>query len=255
MHDFFTAFSAAPSQRAIGSKMEIVCFDRFHFTANPGSPLLGFAGLLLSPTKVTSMNRLVLALAASLALATSASAQTFTKSPAQVEAGAYAIDASHTRVMFGVSHMGFSTWYGEFPSATGSLTLDPKTPANSKLEVTVQTASLTTTNTKLDDELRSADWLDATKYPTITFTSKSVKVTSPGKAEVVGDLTLHGVTRPVTLTASFNGAGPNPLSKAYTTGFEVSGKIKRSDFGVKTYIPVIGDEVDLIISAAFEKQK
>jgi polyisoprenoid-binding protein YceI len=83
---------------------------------------------------------------------------------------------------------------------------------------------------------------------------KSTKVTETGKdaAKVTGDLTFHGVTKPVTLAVKFNGAGTNPLDKKYTAGFEVSGKIKRSDFGMKTYVPLIGDDVDLIISAGFE---
>ena len=178
---------------------------------------------------------------------------TLVTNPAQVQAGAYKVEPSHTRVLFSVSHMGFSTWYGDFTGASGTLQLDPANPANSRLDVTVPTASVVTTNSKLDAELRSADWLDAARYPAMTFKSRKVTVTAPGRAEVAGDLTLHGVTRPVTLQARFNAAGGNPLSKAYTAGFEVSGKIKRSEFGVTKYVPLIGDDVDLIVSAAFEK--
>lgn len=173
--------------------------------------------------------------------------------PAAVQAGAYKVEPNHTRVLFAVNHMGFSTWYGNFTHAAGALTLDPANPAGSSLSVTVPTGSVETTNTVLDGELKSADWFDAAKYPTITFKSSKVTVTGPGQADVAGDLTLHGVTKPVVLHAKFNAAGVNPLDKAYTVGFEVSGKIKRSEFGVTKYVPLIGDDVDIIISAAFEK--
>lgn len=194
------------------------------------------------------------AVALSLSFAAPVLAQsTLVTEPAKVQAGAYKVEPSHTRVLFAVSHMGFSTWYGDFTGASGSLVLDPARPANSRLDVSVPTGSVSTTNSVLDGELKSADWFDAAKYPTITFKSRQVTVTAPGRADVAGDLTLHGVTKPVTLKAKFNAAGANPLSKAYTVGFEVSGKIKRSDFGVTKYVPVVGDDVDIIISAAFEK--
>ena len=88
----------------------------------------------------------------------------------------------------------------------------------------------------------------------MSFKSEKVVATGKDTADVEGQLTLHGVTRPVTLHATFNGAGVNPMDKHYTVGFDAKGRIKRSDFGVKTYVPLIGDEVDLILSAAFEKQ-
>jgi polyisoprenoid-binding protein YceI len=190
------------------------------------------------------------ALALSLAAATGAQAEA---APSAVPAGAYKIEPGHTRMLFAVSHMGFTTWYGDFTGASGALQLDSADPSRSLLQVSVPTASVATTNAALDGELKGADWFDATRYPTITFKSRTVTPTGPGTADVAGDLTLHGVTRPVTLHARFNGAGVNPLDKAYTVGFEVSGKIKRSDFGVAKYVPMIGDDIDLIISAAFEK--
>jgi polyisoprenoid-binding protein YceI len=174
--------------------------------------------------------------------------------PAAVSPGAYKVEPTHTRVLFAVSHMGFTTWYGDFTGASGALQLDPQAPARSHVEVSVPTASVTSTNAKLDGELKGPDWLDAARFPTMTFRSRQVTPTGPNTADVAGDLTLHGVTRPVTLQARFNAAGANPLDNAYTVGFEVSGKIKRSDFGVAKYVPLVGDEVDLIISAAFEKQ-
>ena len=175
-------------------------------------------------------------------------------SPAAVQAGAYGVEPAHTRVLFSVSHMGFSTWYGEFTGASGSLTLDPKNARVDAVSVSVPTASISTSNATLNEELKGDKWFDAAKFDTISFRSTKVVPTGAKTADVVGELTLHGVTRPVTLKATFNAAGVNPLTKGYTVGFEVSGDIKRSDFGVSTYVPLIGDDVHLIISAAFEKK-
>ena len=189
-----------------------------------------------------------------LVAAPAAAEQAISPDPSKVEAGTYSVEPSHTRVMFGVSHIGFTTYYGDFPGASGTLDLEAKNPDKSKLEIRVPVANVWTPSEKLSGELKGDQWLDAAKYPDMTFKSTKVTKTGENTAKVTGDLTIHGVTKPVTLNAKFNAAGPNPLDKKYTTGFEVSGKIKRSDFGVKTYVPVIGDEVDLIISAAFVKQ-
>lgn len=175
--------------------------------------------------------------------------------PAAVQAGNYTVETSHTRVQFTVSHMGFSDWYGDLTGVTGSLVLDPKAPAKAKVDVTIPVASISTTNTTLDGELKSDAWLDAGKYPEIRFTSTGVTPTGPRTANITGNLTFHGVTRPVVLKAAFLASGVNPLSKGYTVGFNATTAIKRTDFGVKTYIPLIGDDVTLRISAAFEKAK
>ena len=114
--------------------------------------------------------------------------------------------------------------------------------------------SVMTTSTKLDEELRSADWLDAGQFPDMTFVSTKVAPAGKGKAKVTGDLMIHGVTKPATLEVSFVGAGVNPLDKKYTVGFEAKGDVKRSDFGVKKYVPLIGDTLHLSIAGAFEHQ-
>ena len=182
-------------------------------------------------------------------------AATSSTDPKAVQAGAYAVEPSHTRVQFSVSHLGFTDWNGDFSGVSGKLNLDPAKPAADAVDVTIPVASVSTTNATLDGELKSDQWLDAGKYPTIRFVSTKVTRTAANRATISGNLTLHGVTRPVTLAARFNGAGVNPLSKAYTVGFNATGVIKRSDFGVKTYLPLIGDETTLTISAAFERAK
>jgi len=195
------------------------------------------------------------ALAAALLLALGAApALAADPAPADVQAGGYVVEPSHTKVLFSLSHLGFTTWYGEFGSAAGRLNLDPQNLASSSLDVSVPVASVNTNNTKLDEELKGADWFDAAKYPAMTFHSTKIVRTGETTADVDGDLTIHGVTHHEVLHAKFNRAGVNMMDKAYTAGFEVSGVIKRSDFGVSKYVPVVGDDVTLIISAGFEKK-
>ena len=195
-----------------------------------------------------------MALAAALGATGPAAAQVATHEPSQVAAGSYAVEPEHTQVGFGVSHMGFTTYYGRFAGASGTLELTPKNPAGSRLSVSVPTASVSTTSDKLDGELRGPDWFDAAKYPQISFVSTGIVPSGFGAAKVSGNLTMHGVTKPVTLDVRFVGAGTNPLDKKYTVGFSATGVLSRSEFGVKTYVPLVGDEVAITISGAFEKQ-
>lgn len=197
-----------------------------------------------------------LILAATLSLAShSAQAQSpvANATPSAAQAGDYKVETSHTRTQFTVSHMGFTDWYGDFTGISGTLSIDPKAIAKAKVDITIPVASVSTTNTTLDGELKSAQWFDAAQFPTIRFVSTRVEQTGPRTALITGNLTFHGVTRPVTLRASFNASGVNPMTKGYTLGFNASTLINRSDFGVKTYVPLIGDSVAIRISAAFEK--
>jgi polyisoprenoid-binding protein YceI len=203
------------------------------------------------------MNRILLS-TAMLFVATSALADTpavpANSNPAAVKAGTYTVEASHTRTQFTVSHMGFTDWYGDFTGTSGSLSIDPRNIAATRLDITIPVSSVSTTNAKLDDELKSAAWLGAEQFPTIRFVSTKIVKTGAKTAAITGNLTLHGVTRPVVLAATFNGAGINPLSKAYTVGFNARTAIRRSDYGVKAYIPLVGDELTIRISAAFEQK-
>ena len=197
----------------------------------------------------------ILALGLGLAAAPPALAQTVaTHDPSQVHGGSYAVEPGHTQVMFTVSHMGLSNYTGTFTGASGELQLDPKDATASSLKVSVPVASVMTTSGKLNDELKSGQWLDAARFPDMTFVSSKVTPDGKDKAKVVGDLTLHGVTKPVTLQVKFIGAGVNPIDKRYTVGFEAKGELKRSDFGVKTYVPLIGDTLHLTIAGAFEQK-
>ena len=177
-----------------------------------------------------------------------------TRDPAQIPAGTYAVDPNHTQVGWRVSHMGFSNYAGGFSDASGTLELQPMNPSASKLTIKIPVASVTTTSAKLTDELKGDQWLDGAKFPEMTFVSTKIAPAGKDHAKVTGDLTLHGVTKPVTLDVTLVGAGVNPLDKKMTVGFEATGVVKRSEFGVKTYLPLIGDDLHLTIAGAFEKQ-
>lgn len=193
------------------------------------------------------------ALAFALVTGNTASAQVVT-SAAQAQSGTYDVEPGHTQVSFSVLHFGFTNYLGIFSNVSGTLILDPKNPTTSKLSVTIPVDSVQTTSSKLNDELKGTQWFDAAKFPNATFESTSIHVTGRNDALVTGNLTLHGVTKPETLKVHFIGAGINALDKKYTTGFEATGTLKRSDFGVKMYVPYVSDEVQLRINGAFEKQ-
>ncbi len=181
-------------------------------------------------------------------------AQTASHEPATVKAGSYAVEPGHTQVGFSLLHLGFSYYSGVFSNVSGMLHLDPSKPEASRLEVSIPIDSVLTTSAKLDGELKGPDWFDAARYPTATFSSTRVTRTGADTARVEGTLTLHGVSEPETLSVHFVGDGVNPLDKRYTVGFEAIGTIRRSRFGVKTYVPLVGDDVRLTIAGAFELQ-
>jgi polyisoprenoid-binding protein YceI len=171
----------------------------------------------------------------------------------QLEGGQFAVDKSHAKIIFSTTHFGFSTYYGLFNDFDAKLTFDPKAPAKSALAVTVNMNGIDTTNPKLDGHLKSADFFNAEKFPQAVFTATKIEVTGPAAGTITGDLSLHGVTKPVTLEATFNGGGQNPMTKAYVLGFNAVGHLKRSEFGISTYVPAVGDDVTLTISAEFDR--
>lgn len=180
---------------------------------------------------------------------------------ARVAAGTYAADAGHTMVVWKVDHFGFSDYTGIFGDVTGTLVIDPANPAAAKVDVTIPVAKVTTASAGLTSHLLRAgkdggkpDFFGPAPADA-KFVSTSVVLNDDGdEAKVTGNLTLNGVTRPVTLDVDFHGAGNNPFNKKATVGFEAEGKIRRSDFGITYAIPMVSDEVELEIHAAFEKQ-
>lgn len=190
-------------------------------------------------------------LAAALLFSPAAQAQT-TQTPAAVKAGAYKLDPDHSKVTWSVTHLGFSTYVGQFAGATGTLKIDPANLAATELLVTIDANQVGTLSAGLDKHLKSPDFLDTAKFPTATFKATRVARTGDRTADITGDLTLHGVTRPVVLHATFNQAGVNVVDKTYSLGFDAKAVIKRSEFGIAAYVPAVSDEVTLQVAAEFK---
>jgi polyisoprenoid-binding protein YceI len=165
----------------------------------------------------------------------------------------YKIDPSHTHVLFMVDHLGFSKMIGVFADTAGTIGFDPANPAASQLNVIMKTASLQTQFAPRDADLKGADWFNAAEFPEMTFVGTTFAKSDDKSGKVTGNLTVLGVTKPVTLDVTFNKSGVSPASKAETVGFSARGSFNRSEFGMKTFLPYIGDKVDVIIETEATK--
>lgn len=177
--------------------------------------------------------------------------------PLDVPSGAYISDPAHTNLLWNLKHFGLSNYYGRFDKIDAKLQLDSSDITKSTLLVKIDPKSVDTNypaspNT-FNTEIASEKFFDAAKFPEITFQSTSVKLTSDKTGTVTGNLTFHGVTKPVTLDVTLNGALPShPMTKKPAIGFSAKGVIKRSDFGVDTLIGPLSDDVDLTIETEFK---
>jgi polyisoprenoid-binding protein YceI len=167
----------------------------------------------------------------------------------QAMAADYVIDreGQHAFVNFKIGHLGYSYIYGTFKDFDGTFSFDDKNPAASKVRVTLKTASVDTNHAERDKHIKSAACLNVSKNPTATFVSTSVKSTGQGTADVTGNLTLNGVTRPVVIQAKFVGEGNDPWG-GYRAGFEGTATIKLKDFAIEKDLGPASQEVQLIIS-------
>jgi polyisoprenoid-binding protein YceI len=195
--------------------------------------------------------------------APSAPAAAQAEAPVDVPAGSYTIDQSHTSVLFRVDHLSFSKYTARFKKASAQLQFDPNDLAASSVTVNIDVKSLETDYPNVAEhdfnaQLLSEQWLDAAKHPQITFRSSKVEVTGPRTMRIHGDLTLRGVTRPMTLDARFNGGyASHPMEKNARVGFSAQGTLKRSEFGITYGIPEPGsimgvsDAVEVIVETEF----
>ena len=194
-----------------------------------------------------------------LALALPATAQDL---PAPV-AGTYTLERAHTRVLFKVNHLGFSTYIAPFTGLDATLTFNPDAPETMALQATIQADTVETLypdpSFDFNALIEGPDFLDAAQFPTITFTSTAITLTGEKTADVTGDLTLHGITKPVTLQVTYNGGwGAMPMDPAGARiGFSATGSLNRSDFGMGYGLPAPGttmgvwDEVNIEIETEF----
>lgn len=202
--------------------------------------------------KMITTSLTALAAATALAFAVAPATAQPSANPADVKSGDYVLDTAHGKITWSVTHLGFSIYQGQFYAVNAKLHLDAAKPDASTLDATVDTSKVSTTNSKLDDEIASKMFLDPAAFPTATFHATKIVRTGPKTARIVGDFTLHGVTKPLTLEAQFIGAGPHPYSKVYEVGFSAHGEIKRSEFGVATLVPAVSDEVKLVFEGEFK---
>ena len=171
------------------------------------------------------MKKLIFAAAVSTAVAGGAQASE--------HSGTYAFDkkGAHQSITFKISHLGYSWLYGRFNDFDGEFVYDAENPANSKVSVTVDTSSVDSNHAERDKHIRSGDFLDVSEFPEATFTSKRVVVDDEGEADIIGDLTLHGVTKEVTLDVEMLGHGKDPWG-GYRMGFAAETEFKLDDFGI-----------------------
>jgi polyisoprenoid-binding protein YceI len=173
--------------------------------------------------------------------------------PAIVRADIWQLDPAHSTAQFSVRHMGISTVRGAFTKVSGTMQYDPSQVSNSSVEISIDTNSVDTRVDRRDNDLRSDHFFDIAKYPTITFKSSRVESAGAGKLKVVGDLTIHGVTKPVTLDVE----GPtepvkDPRGNLHL-GASATTKINRADFGMTNMTGVVGSDIGITIDVEFTK--
>jgi polyisoprenoid-binding protein YceI len=177
-----------------------------------------------------------------------------------IPAGEYKIDKPHASLTFRVSHMGYSNFTAQFGSFDAQIQLDPAKPAEAKLTASVDPGSLVLSSPPkgFADKIRGEELIDTKKYPKITYSSTAIEMTGPNTAKVTGNLTLHGITKPVGLDVTFNGGYPGMIQDPHARiGFSAHGVFKRSDFGISLGLPApgsnmgVGDNIDVALEAEF----
>lgn len=163
-------------------------------------------------------------------------------------AATYKVDTVHSTVIFRVKHANASYAYGRFNNITGSFTIDAAKPAASSFDFTIKVDSIDTGAPDRDAHLKKTDFFNAAQFPTITFKSKKVAAADKGTFDVTGDLTMHGVTKPITVKISHTGTAPG-MRGGEIAGIESTFTIKRSDFGMKGGMGMLGDDVTVTVSS------
>ena len=166
-------------------------------------------------------------------------------------------DKMHSKLQFTITHLAVSDVDGEFKDFSVTIWAAKPDFSDAKFQLTANTASVNTGVDARDNHLKSGDFFDVANFPTMTFTSTGITTASPGHYKLTGDLTLHGVTKSVTMDLAYRGTITNPMSKADDAGFKLTGVIKRSDFGFgsKFGSPMLSDEVTINANGEFGKAK
>jgi polyisoprenoid-binding protein YceI len=172
----------------------------------------------------------------------------------EVQAGEYKLDKDHAALLFKINHMGFSSYVGRFNEFDVSLNFDPNHIESSSIEAVIDMRSIDVNNPAFATTLLGSPWLNTENFPQAVFRSVSVEKIENEQLLVQGELTFLGATQAVTMVAKLNGAANNPLTRKYTLGFAANLRFKRSEFGLKKFIPVVSDEVEIEIHSEFQRQ-
>lgn len=169
-------------------------------------------------------------------------------------AGDFALDTAHAALFFRINHLGYADYIGRFERFEASLTGDAASPAQARVEAIIDMSSLNVANPEFAETLMGPDWFDATAHPQAIFRSTAIDLTSGATAQIKGDLTLKGITRPIILTAKLNGSAYDPLRRADVIGFSATAEINRSDFGIDRFSGLLTETVRIEIEAEFIRQ-
>lgn len=171
--------------------------------------------------------------------------------------GSYSLETRHSQVLFAIPHLGITDYYGRFDKLSGTLSFNAGAPEKSAVAITIDMTSIDVPSHELVGELMGTGVFNAPAFPTATFKSTIVTRTGANTGTIAGNLTLHGVTRPVTLDVTFGGVTADPFSGADDVGFHATATIKRTDFGITGMVweGIVGDEVKLTIEAMFQHKK
>lgn len=161
----------------------------------------------------------------------------------------FVLDPTHTFVQFSVDRFGYNAVLGLTPGVRGEVTLDPDRPEKSSVAAALDLNTLVSFDATRDEHLKGPFWFNVAKFPSISFISTGVTLTSENAADVLGMLNLHGVEAPVTLHVKLNKRGPDPATKKDAVGFSATATLKRSDFGMTTALGMVGDDVEIRIEA------
>ena len=206
-------------------------------------------------TELETMKKILLALLViHLTACTHIIRPNFTTEFTSLRAGQYQLDKMHSYLLFRIDHLGLSKIVGRFNTIDASLNFDPDNPKAMELQGVIETDSIDLNNSDLESTLQEPDWFNTEQFPQLVFTSESVKAQSSGQLEITGTLTMRGITRPLVLTAVFNGGADNLITRKYTLGFSATAMLRRSDFGMDSFSAFAGDEIEVELHGEFLKE-
>jgi polyisoprenoid-binding protein YceI len=177
----------------------------------------------------------------------------YTQTLSELRSGDYSLDPEHVYVHFNIEHLGLSTIVGRFNTVDASLNFDPASIESLQLDGIIDVASIDMNNESLENRLRGSDWLNTQIFPEARFQTSSVTGSQDNDFTINGEFTLHGITQPMSLNATFKGGADNLLTGKYTLGFTANGSFLRSEFGVDGFAALVADEVFIEIHAEFQK--